>query len=647
MSSKRCHDNLHPHTSEDDQRSSRPRYDFQNNSEQLREIINNHLQMLPSDPLNMVDRLHELIDEQHEWLGADINSDEQVGAGPSNNESSGYDPSAPDMGLSQDCIARLVREGGHVGDFTIVPRPRFNGLEIRRTLNFREIVTDDYAAYNIFLQDILNEIVAFSRLLSGEGGFLNIALQGATLPTDINAVLTPDNNHDINVFVDQIEQAVQSNTDVSFDSALELCVSVARNKQGGGGSRRKLTDLAHNQVIQKNRMHLLSPKNFADNMCFSACIAHFLNPQSPDYELMRIARGIHTDLGYDPRDKIALHDVSKFEAHLDLKIVIFHRSGSGKLEVYKNTDEIHQKTVHLYLHDDHYYGIKNLKGFLGYSYVCEYCYHGFKERTSHYCKFTCNVCTNNTCYTHPKKLVQCDDCLRYCRSDFCYEMHKQAQSGGSRSQCDLIKYCDKCYRQYRAKWSGDKLLTHKCAPSKCVHCAEVLMDEGQHCCYIQPVKPCEHSQDYVYFDFETMYENGRHTANYICAATQAGDEFTAEGVDCVDQMVKHFSRPKFEGFTFIAHNSSGFDSFILLEYFTSQGLTPKIILQGCRLVYMYDQVFKQRYIDSYSFLPMKLSKMTTALNLNTSEKGCRMQTISVRICQKIITDIRRCLTLNV
>ncbi len=97
--------------------------------------------------------------------------------------------------------------------------------------------------------------------------------------------------------------------------------------------------------------------------------------------------------------------------------------------------------------------------------------------------------------------------------------------------------------------------------------------------------------------------------------------FTAEGVGCVDRMIKHFRRPKFADFTFIAHNAAGFDSYILLEYFTSQGLTPKIILQGCRLVYMYDQAFKQRYIDSYSFLPMKLSKMTSALNLDTDEKG--------------------------
>ncbi len=83
-----------------------------------------------------------------------------------------------------------------------------------------EIAADDYAAYHIFLQDILNEIIDFS-------------LHGESLPTDINAVLTPDNNHDVNTFIDQIERAVQSNADVGCDSALQLCVSVARHRQGG------------------------------------------------------------------------------------------------------------------------------------------------------------------------------------------------------------------------------------------------------------------------------------------------------------------------------------------------------------------------------------------------------------------------------
>ncbi len=100
--------------------------------------------------------------------------------------------------------------------------------------------------------------------MAGETGFMNVSLQGESLSTDINAVLTPDNNHDVTTFIDQIERAVQSNADVGCDSALQLCVSVARNGQSGG--RRKLTELTHNMVIQKNKINLFVPNNITDNV---------------------------------------------------------------------------------------------------------------------------------------------------------------------------------------------------------------------------------------------------------------------------------------------------------------------------------------------------------------------------------------------
>ncbi len=53
-------------------------------------------------------------------------------------------------------------------------------------------------------------------MMTGETGFMNVYLQGESLPTDINAVLTPDNNHDASTFIDQIERAVQSNADVGW-----------------------------------------------------------------------------------------------------------------------------------------------------------------------------------------------------------------------------------------------------------------------------------------------------------------------------------------------------------------------------------------------------------------------------------------------
>ena len=44
-------------------------------------------------------------------------------------------------------------------------------------------------------------------------------------------------------------------------------------------------------------------------------------------------------------------------------------------------------------------------------------------------------------------------------------------------------------------------------------------------------------------------------------------------------------------------------------------------MTGCRLIYMYDKFFKQRYIDSYSFIPMRLTNTSAALNLSTVKKG--------------------------
>ncbi len=75
---------------------------------QLHTLIDQQLQRIPTNSLNMVERLNEIIDEQNEWLGASVNNDAQVGRGPSNDDD--YDPSAPDMGLTSHFIDRLISE---------------------------------------------------------------------------------------------------------------------------------------------------------------------------------------------------------------------------------------------------------------------------------------------------------------------------------------------------------------------------------------------------------------------------------------------------------------------------------------------------------------------------------------------------------
>lgn len=76
------------------------------------------------------------------------------------------------------------------------------------------------------------KLCCFSRLLAGEGGLI-ITLRGPSLISDVNAVLSPNNNYSVDVFTNQLEKIMQSNSDVRVDDRLHLNVSIARSKQGG------------------------------------------------------------------------------------------------------------------------------------------------------------------------------------------------------------------------------------------------------------------------------------------------------------------------------------------------------------------------------------------------------------------------------
>ncbi len=268
--------------------------------------------------------------------------------------------------LSRTEIDTLIREGG-------LPRPRFNSVSLRRSMNLREINSTDLASYHTSLHGMLSEIVAFAREIGRDAPVINMTMSAPTLQTPISGVLTPGNDYDVDSLMDQFERVLQSNEQLLSDDAVEIDAAVAMNRQGGG-RRRKLTDLAVDQVIQKKKTNLFCPINLSNQLCFSICLARFLNPQLSESELEKLAVTIQNSVGFSIQDRIALSDIASFERALGIKIVVFHRSNAMVLETYKNCDELHSKTVFLYLHDDHYYMIMNLTGFLGSPYVCQFCY---------------------------------------------------------------------------------------------------------------------------------------------------------------------------------------------------------------------------------------------------------------------------------
>ena len=93
------------------------------------------------------------------------------------------------------------------------------------------------------------------------------------------------------------------------------------------------------------------------------------------------------------------------------------------------------------------------------------------------------------------------------------------------------------------------------------------------------------------------------------------------GLNCLKSFVDRYRKPKYSEYTFIVHDASGFDNYILLEYMVKQGITPELTMRGSRVILMYDRAYKQRWIDSFSFLPMRLSKIPSALGFEDKMKG--------------------------
>ncbi|KAI7814543.1 putative DNA polymerase-like protein, partial [Triplophysa rosa] len=207
----------------------------------------------------------------------------------------------------------LIRDRGIINSYRVLPRPRFNSVELRRPKNLRDIGATDLATYHVRLHETMNEIATFARQIGGDGSVVSLTLSGPRLKSDVTAILSPGNDYDVNVFTDQIKKFLQSDDRLMCDDAVEIGATVASNRQGGGRHRRILTDLALDQVIKRKKTSLFCPINIANNLCFSICLAHFLDPELPESDLESRAEVIQNEAGFTIQDKIGLHDIATFE----------------------------------------------------------------------------------------------------------------------------------------------------------------------------------------------------------------------------------------------------------------------------------------------------------------------------------------------
>ncbi|XP_058269288.1 uncharacterized protein LOC131367797 isoform X1 [Hemibagrus wyckioides] len=501
----------------------------------------------------------------------------------------------------------------------IINRDRFNNTEIRRRVHFSSIAAvDSFADFYNYVLEILNSLIEVANEMISPKDIVTVEIRGDTIDVSSRIHLV-NGSVDLQSFLTMLENSIQSKREIFSDDTLEIVIQIVRPPRGGS-YRRKISTLFTSEAIQKKMRHLYIFHN--KYMCFTLCVTQLLNPQNNDLQTEKIARQILRDVGLTENTAVTSADVSKFEKHLKCKIVIIHRSDNkAGYSFFQTSRTPHKKTIYLFLHDNHYYGVKSITGLLGRSYVCRFCHSGYENARAHKCEFSCNICRDVECYNHRQSIIKCPDCLRLCKSKRCFDIHKvkRRSERGVYSLCETGFYCSmRNVVEYRNPFNRRD---HVCLESRCDLCGEKVDSEISHFCYIQPLRKEKQNMRHIFYDFETTQETGTHTANLICCMNCRGMSWAFEGEGCVAAFFKAFRRKKYRGYTFIAHNPRGFDSYILLNHLVKEGIAPDIIAQGGKILCFSDTDFRQRYIDSLSFSPMKLSNLPKAMGFSEKKKG--------------------------
>ncbi|KAK2814682.1 hypothetical protein Q5P01_000759 [Channa striata] len=386
---------------------------------------------------------------------------------------------------------------------------------------------------------------------------------------------------DLTQFQDLLDRTIQSNFSVLTDPSLELVVQVVQNPRGG--TKRLLHKMLDREILKKKRKTLYIIENQDNQLCFAINLAHLIYPNITDSEAEIRGRGFQSAVGLSDRTLVCFTDIEKFER---------------KLNIFQTSTPRKNEPLFMFLHENHYYGIKNPKAFIGSQYFCMYCYKGYTDKL---CEGHCNVCFTTDCRQGGPSSVQsvvCGECNRRCASELCLTRHRELDQ---LPLPQIHKKCPKCSRLYYIPQTKAGK-PHKCQESKCHICGDV-MNKDDNLYFVSEKK-------LIFYDFETYPDKkGVHMAFYVSVETGNGEKWDWWGVDCCVKFLLHFRTRRYQNAVLLAHNSRGFDGHVIVKTMISLGIMPE----------MPD--FGLRFIDSAAFLPFPLATLPKAMGFEDAVKG--------------------------
>ena len=356
-------------------------------------------------------------------------------------------------------------------------------------------------------------------------------------------------------------------------------------------------------------------------------------------EAMKLHEEAHVEINDYGND---LSDIEKFAKHLGIEINIIDAEQFNSIIYTANKGS--EDKIYLLKTRNHFDVIKSLTAFHDTPYYCHECKKAYTKRDKHKCPSKCL-----SCFTYAKdskcegKEIVCEKCNRKFFGKRCFKNHLKNRSkieGKTDIVCDTVKKCLDCNRIITGKYVN----IHKCGYTECNNCnkyvgknhkcfmKKIKAKEGY--CKVDGKKPCKnndsikkkdwchscrtYTEKYVFYNFEATQNTGTHTVNLSIAQDFEGKEYIHNSID---EFCKYFLNDKYKGYTFIAHNSKGYNSHFVLKWLIDQGIKPYCIYNGAKIMFMEIPKLSIRFIDSLNFLQMPLKSFPKTFGMNELKKG--------------------------
>ena len=333
-----------------------------------------------------------------------------------------------------------------------------------------------------------------------------------------------------------------------------------------------------------------------------------------------------------------LSDIEKFAKHLGIEINIIDAEQFNSIVYTANKGS--EDKIYLLKTRNHFDVIKSLTGFYDTPYYCHECKKSYTKRDKHKCL---------SCFTYAKdrkcegKEIVCEKCNRKFFGKRCFKNHLKNRSKVEDKMdivCDTVKKCLDCNRIITGKYVN----IHKCGYTECNNCNKYVAKN--HKCFMKKIKakggyctvdgkkPCKnndsikkkdwcyscrtYTEKYIFYDFEATQNTGTHTVNLSIAQDFEGKEYIHYSIE---EFCKGFLNDKFKGYTFIAHNSKGYNYHFVLKWLINQDIKPYCIYNGAKIMFMEIPKLSIRFIDSLNFIQMPLKSFSKTFGISELKKG--------------------------